>query len=158
MSAPRTMNTQLGRPVEILLVEDSPSDADLTMDMLISGRISNHVSVVEDGVEAIAFLRQQGAYRDAQRPDLILLDLNLPRKNGREVLVEIKQDPGLRDIPVVVLTSSRAEQDLLHAHQHHASSYVAKPVGFEQFLEVLRNIEGFWLSVVRIPGKDRDVS
>jgi CheY-like chemotaxis protein len=151
MNTPKTLSAQLGRPVEILLVEDSPSDADLTMETLAGGKVANHVSVAEDGVEAIAFLRREGDYSHSPRPDLILLDLNLPRKDGREVLAEIKQDEKLKDIPVVVLTSSRAEQDMLHAYSYHANCYITKPVDFEQFLDVVKAIEGFWLTVVKLP-------
>jgi len=139
------------RPVEILLVEDSPSDTELTIEALKEARVRNHLSIVEDGVQALEFLRRQGRYGRAPRPDLILLDLNLPRKDGREVLAEIKADDGLKAIPVVILTTSRAEQDILQAYQHYANCYITKPVDFEQFLTVVRSIESFWLLLVTLP-------
>jgi chemotaxis family two-component system response regulator Rcp1 len=139
------------KPVEILLVEDNPGDVRLTMEALKEGRLLNHVSVAEDGVEALAFLRQRGKYVDEARPDLILLDLNLPKKDGREVLAEIKEDPELRHIPVVVLTTSTAEQDVLRTYDLHANCYISKPVGFEQFIEVVKSVGDFWFSVVILP-------
>jgi chemotaxis family two-component system response regulator Rcp1 len=145
------MNTTEGRPIEILLVEDSPSDTDLTLEALKDFKVRNHVSVVEDGVLALQFLRRQGPYAEAPRPDLIMLDLNLPRKDGREVLAEIKKDDNLRLIPIVVLTTSRADQDILRAYQLNANCYITKPVDFNQFLEVVRSIEAFWLFVVTLP-------
>lgn len=140
-----------GRPIEILLVEDSPSDTDLTVEALKEGKVYNNLHVVEDGVQAMEFLRRQGAYADAPRPDLIMLDLNLPRKDGREVLAEIKGDPSLRPIPIVVLTTSRAEQDVLRAYELNANCYVTKPVDFTQFIDVVQTVENFWLSVVTLP-------
>lgn len=151
MNMPRTMNSQLGRPIEILLVEDSPSDTDLTVAALAAAKISNRLSVVEDGVQAMEFLRRQGGYAQAPRPDLILLDLNLPRKDGREVLADIRADEKLTTIPVVVLTTSQAEKDVLHAYALHANCYITKPVDFQQFMEVVRAIEDFWLTVVKLP-------
>ncbi len=151
MNMPRTMNGQLGRPIEILLVEDSPSDTDLTVEALAAAKISNRLSVVEDGVQAMEFLRRQGRYAQAPRPDLILLDLNLPRKDGREVLADIRADEKLTAIPVVVLTTSQAEKDVLHAYALHANCYITKPVDFQQFMEVVRAIEDFWLTVVKLP-------
>ena len=145
------MNPQLGRPIEILLVEDSPSDADLTVAALAAAKVANRLSVVEDGVEAMEFLRREGRYAEAARPDLILLDLNLPRKDGREVLAEIKADDNLKTIPVVVLTTSQAEKDVIQAYTLQASCYVTKPVDFQQFLEVVEAVEGFWLTVVKLP-------
>ena len=145
------MNTDQGHPIEILLVEDSPSDTDLTLEALKDFKVRNHVSVVEDGVLAMQFLRRQGPYAQAPRPDLIMLDLNLPRKDGREVLAEIKSDDSLKTIPIVVLTTSRAEQDILCAYQLNANCYINKPVDFNQFLEVVRSIESFWLFVVTLP-------
>ena len=139
------------KPVEILLVEDNPGDVRLTMEALKEGRLLNHVSVAEDGVEALAFLRQKGKYADEARPDLILLDLNLPKKDGREVLAEIKEDPELRHIPVVVLTTSTAEQDVLRTYDLHANCYINKPVDFEQFIEVVKSVGDFWFSVVILP-------
>ncbi|MGD1086513.1 MAG: response regulator [Verrucomicrobiota bacterium] len=145
------MTTIQGHPVEILLVEDSPSDTDLTVEALREAKVRNHLSIVEDGVQALEFLRRQGKYGGAPRPDLILLDLNLPRKDGREVLAEIKSDESLKTIPVVVLTTSRAEQDVLQAYKHHANCYITKPVDFEQFLNVVHSIESFWLMLVTLP-------
>jgi two-component system response regulator len=145
------MNPQLARPIEILLVEDSPSDTDLTVAALSAAKVANRLSVVEDGVQAMEFLRRQGVYAQAPRPDLILLDLNLPRKDGREVLAELKADNSLRAIPVVVLTTSQAEKDVLQAYTLQASCYVTKPVDFQQFLEVVKAVEGFWLTVVKLP-------
>jgi two-component system response regulator len=147
----KLMSPQLGRPIEILLVEDSPSDTDLTVAALAAAKVNNSLSVVEDGVQAMEFLRRQGSYAQAPRPDLILLDLNLPRKDGREVLAEIRADEKLTAIPVVVLTTSQAEKDVLHAYALHANCYIAKPVDFQQFLEVVKAIEGFWLTVVKLP-------
>lgn len=141
------------RPIEILLVEDSPSDADLTTEAMREGKVANHLSVVEDGVQAMQFLRRQDQFAQAPRPDLILLDLNLPRKDGREVLAEIKRDPSFKTIPIVVLTTSRAEQDVLRAYELQANCYVTKPVDFRQFLGVVRSIEHFWLAVVTLPSK-----
>ncbi len=145
------MTTLQPRPVEILLVEDSPSDAQLTTEALKEAKVHNHLSHVEDGVEALEFLRRQGKWTKAPRPDLIMLDLNLPRKDGRQVLAEIKDDENLKTIPVVVLTTSRAEQDVLRSYQLHANCYITKPVDFEQFLQVVRSIESFWLMLVTLP-------
>jgi CheY-like chemotaxis protein len=143
---------QHGRPVEILLVEDNPGDVRLTREALREGKIRNHLSVVPDGVEALAFLRRAGRYAEAPHPDVILLDLNLPRKSGREVLAEIKADGQLRRIPVVILTTSADEQDVLRAYELHANCYITKPVDFEQFSTVIQAIENFWLTVVTLPG------
>jgi chemotaxis family two-component system response regulator Rcp1 len=145
------MSETVGRPIEILLVEDSPSDTELTVEALREAKMRNHLNTVEDGVQALAFLRRQGQFANAPRPDLIMLDLNLPRRDGREVLAEIKADQDLRTIPVVVLTTSRAEQDVLRAYNLHANCYITKPVDFEQFLDVVRSIESFWLFVVTLP-------
>jgi CheY-like chemotaxis protein len=139
------------RPIEILLVEDSPSDAELTLEALHDAKVANRVNVVEDGVYAMEFLRRQGRWANAPRPDVILLDLNLPRKDGREVLAEIKNDENLKSIPVVVLTSSRAEQDVLRSYNLHANCYITKPVDLQQFLTVVRAIEFFWLSIIMLP-------
>ena len=147
----RPMEKSEARAIEILLVEDSPSDTDLTLEALKDFKVRNHVSVVEDGVQAMQFLRRQGPYVQAPRPDLIMLDLNLPRKDGREVLADIKGDDNLRPIPIVVLTTSRADQDVLRAYQLSANCYINKPVDFNQFLEVVRSIESFWLYVVTLP-------
>jgi len=154
MNTPKIMNSNLGRPIEILLVEDSPSDTDLTVEALAAAKISNRLSVVEDGVQAMEFLRRQGGYAQAPRPDLILLDLNLPRKDGREVLADIRADKQLTTIPVVILTTSQAEKDVLHAYALHANCYITKPVDFQQFMEVVRAIEDFWLTVVKLPPKN----
>jgi two-component system, chemotaxis family, response regulator Rcp1 len=141
------------KPVEILLVEDNPADVRLTMEALKEGRLLNRVSVAEDGVEALAFLRQQGKYAAEVRPDLILLDLNLPKKDGREVLAEIKDDPELKRIPVLVLTTSTAEQDVLKTYDLHANCYINKPVDFEQFIKVVKCVGDFWFSVVILPSE-----
>ena len=145
------MKTTEARPIEILLVEDSPSDAEFTVEALKEAKVRNHLNLVEDGVQAMEFLRRQGKHAQAPRPDLIMLDLNLPRKDGREVLAELKADDHLKMIPVVVLTTSRAEQDVLRAYQLHANCYITKPVDFQQFLNVVRSIESFWLFVVTLP-------
>ncbi len=139
------------KPIEILLVEDNPADVDLTLIALKHDKLYVRPSVVHDGVEALAFLRREGSYADAPRPDLVLLDLNLPKKNGREVLMEIKNDPALRQIPVVVLTSSDAERDIVESYQLHANCYVRKPVDFEQFTSLVREIKSFWFTVVKLP-------
>ncbi len=140
-----------GGRVEILLVEDNPGDVRLTREALGHGRIQKNLSVVSDGEEALAYLRREGAYSEAPRPDLIVLDLNLPRKDGRELLSEMKQDPEFRMIPVVVLTSSNAEQDILRSYELHANCYIIKPVGLEQFLKAVGSIETFWLSLAALP-------
>ncbi|MBN1568792.1 MAG: response regulator [Acidobacteria bacterium] len=139
------------KPVEILLVEDSPSDTDLTIEAFREGSLPSNLRHVEDGVEAMEFLHRKQAYCDAPRPDLILLDLNLPRKDGREVLAELKSHPDLRTIPVVVLTTSRDDQDIAQAYSLQANCYIAKPVDFEQFVKVVRAIEHFWLEVATLP-------
>lgn len=139
------------RPVEILLVEDNPGDVRLAVEALKEGKVRNNLSVVEDGAEAMSFLHREGKYALAPRPDLILLDLNLPKKDGREVLAEIKADDGLRRIPVVVLTTSKAEQDILRTYDLHANCYITKPVDLEQFLKVAHSIEEFWFSIVKLP-------
>lgn len=139
------------RPIEVLLVEDSPSDADLTIETFSEAKVLNRLHVVEDGVEAIAFLRQQGQYAEMPRPDLILLDLNLPRKDGREVLAEIKTDPALQMIPVVILTTSTDEEDILRSYQLNANCYVTKPVGLQEFIRIVKLIESFWFAAVKLP-------
>ena len=140
-----------GRPVEILLVEDNPGDVRLTVEALRDSKVRNKLNVARDGVEALSFLRREGAFANAVRPDLILLDLNLPRKDGREVLAEIKADPALHTIPVVILTTSRAEQDVLRSYELKANCYITKPVDLEQFITVVRSIEDFWLTIVKLP-------
>jgi CheY-like chemotaxis protein len=140
-----------GKAVEILLIEDNPGDVRLTIEALKEAKVANRLSVVPDGVEAMNFLRRKDSYKDVIRPDLILLDLNLPRKDGREVLAEIKNDPELKKIPVVVLTTSRSEADILNAYDLHANCYITKPVDFKQFMTVVKSIEDFWLTVVKLP-------
>jgi two-component system, chemotaxis family, response regulator Rcp1 len=144
-------NTLASKPIEILLVEDNPGDARLAAEALRDAKARNRLHVVEDGVAAMAFLRREGQYAAVPRPDLILLDLNLPRKDGREVLAEIKQNADFKCIPVVILTSSAAEQDILQAYNLHANAYITKPVDLDQFLKVVRSIEDFWLVVVSLP-------
>ncbi len=139
------------RTIEILLVEDNPGDARLTLEAFKEGKVLNNLTVMKDGVEALAYLRRQGAYASAKVPDLILLDLNLPRMSGREVLMEIKGDERLKTIPVVVLTTSADEQDVARAYSQHANCYITKPVDLEQFLRVVHSIEDFWLTLVRLP-------
>ena len=141
----------VGIPVEILLVEDNPGDVRLAREGLNECKIRNNLHVVDDGVKAMAFLRCQGEYAKAPRPDLVLLDLNLPRKDGREVLREVKEDESLRTIPVVVLTTSKAEEDILKSYSLHANCYVTKPMGLQQFLDVVRSIEDFWFTIVKLP-------
>ena len=141
----------LPQPVEILLVEDNPGDARLTQEALKDGKVYNKLTVVPDGVEAMAYLRRQGRYAGAAQPDLILLDLNLPKKDGREVLATLKSDPVLKVIPVVVLTTSQAEEDVLRAYHLNANSFVTKPVDLHQFNRIVQSIEEFWLTVVTLP-------
>jgi len=146
------MSTQpIGRPIEILLVEDNPGDVRLTQEALNDNKMRNRLHVVVDGVEAMAFLRREGKYADAPRPDLVLLDLNLPKKDGREVLAEIKVDESLKRVPVVILTTSQAEEDILKAYELNANCYITKPVDLDQFLKVVRSIENFWLTIVKLP-------
>jgi two-component system, chemotaxis family, response regulator Rcp1 len=140
-------------PIEILLVEDNPADVRLTMEALREEKIHNNLSVVNDGVEAMAYLRREGTYANAMRPDLILLDLNLPKKDGREVLGEIKNDKNLKCIPVVVLTVSNAEADILKTYNLHANCYITKPLDLEQFSKVVKTIQDFWLTIVKLPPK-----
>ncbi len=141
------------RPIEILMVEDNPGDVRLTMEALEEGKVRNNLYTVVDGEEALAFLRRQGRYADMPRPDLILLDLNLPKKTGQEVLAEIKADPELKRIPVVILTVSEAEADIIKTYNLHANCYITKPVDLERFIEVVKSIEDFWLTVVMLPPK-----
>lgn len=142
-----------GKPIEILLVEDNPDDIELTMEAFKDARVRNKVHVAEDGTEALAFLRREGKYADAPHVDVILLDLNLPGKHGREVLAEIKADKKLKRIPVVVLTISQAEEDILKSYDLGANSYVVKPVDLEQFMNAVKSIEGFWLTFVKLPSE-----
>jgi two-component system, chemotaxis family, response regulator Rcp1 len=139
------------RPIEILLVEDNPGDVRLAVEALRDAKVNNNLNTVMDGEEALAFLRRQDQYANAPRPDLVLLDLNLPRKSGREVLREVKEDPNLRRIPVVILTTSEAEEDILKAYNYNANCYVTKPVDLDQFIKVVRSIEDFWLTIVKLP-------
>jgi CheY-like chemotaxis protein len=145
--------TQRGatNPIEILLVEDNAGDVRLTFEALNEGKVTNRLSVARDGVEALAFLRQEDAFAGAPHPDLILLDLNLPKKDGREVLAEIKADPILRRIPVVILTTSNAEQDIVRSYDLHANCYITKPVDLDKFIAVVASIQDFWLSIVKLP-------
>ncbi len=140
-----------GPEIEILLIEDNPGDARLTTEALKEAKVRNKIHHVDDGVEALAFLRRQGKYAAVQRPDLILLDLNLPRKDGREVLAEIKADERLRRIPVVILTTSQAEEDILRAYNLNANCYVSKPVDLDHFIKVVQTIHDFWLTIVKLP-------
>ena len=142
---------ELGRPAEMLLIEDNPADVRLTQEALKEHRVRNNLSVVADGVEAIAFLRREGPHAGAPRPDVILLDLNLPRMDGRELLKRIKDDPDLRRIPVVVLTTSQAEEDILKSYDLHANCYITKPVDLAKFMAIVKDIEGFWLTIVTLP-------
>lgn len=149
------MVTNGSRPIEILLVEDNPADVRLTMEAIKEGKVLNNINVAKDGMEALAFLRREGKYASAPRPDIILLDLNLPKKNGRDVLAEIKEDAGLRRIPVVVLTTSKAEEDILRTYDLHANCFITKPVDFEQFIQVVKAIEYFWFSIVKLPSSQQ---
>ena len=137
--------------IEILLVEDNPGDVRLIREALRDGQVRHNLHVVPDGVEAMAYLRKEGSYAAGPRPDIILLDLNLPRKNGREVLAEVKSDPNLMSIPVVVLTTSADEEDVVRAYEYHANCYITKPVDFDRFIKVVRSIEDFWFTIVRLP-------
>lgn len=140
-----------GQPIEVLLVEDDPGDVLLIKEAFEFNKVHNNLNVVSDGEQALAYLRREGEHSAALRPDLVLLDLNLPRKDGREVLAEVKQDPDLRTIPIVVLTTSEAEEDVLKSYQLHANAYVTKPVDFERFVSIVRQIDDFFVSVVRLP-------
>ena len=144
-------NMPLVKPIDILLVEDNPGDADLAREALEGGKLNNKLFVVGDGEAAMDFLHQTGRYEDAPRPDLILLDLNLPRKDGREVLADIKAHEKLKRIPVVILTTSQSEEDVLKSYNLHANCYITKPIDLNQFIKVVRSIEDFWLSIVVLP-------
>lgn len=139
------------KPIEILLVEDDPGHARLTIEAFKEGKIANSLHIVPDGEAALAYLRRQGPYAGAERPDIVLLDLNLPKKDGREVLRDLKADEDLRRIPVVILTVSKAEEDVLKAYQLHANCYITKPIGMEQFVTVVKSVEDFWFSIVKLP-------
>jgi len=146
-------NEEISKTIEILLVEDNPADIRLAQEAFKDAKVHNVLYTVGDGVEALAFLRQEGQYADAARPDLILLDLNLPKKDGREVLAEIKADEHLKLIPVVILTVSKDEEDILKTYNLHANCYITKPIDFEQFMKVVKSIEEFWLTIVKLPPK-----
>ena len=141
------------RPIEILLVEDNPGDVDLTKEALQEAKVRNSLHVVDDGAKAVEFLYRRGEYADSPRPDIILLDLNLPKKDGRQVLEEIKGDSQLSEIPIVILTTSQAEEDILRSYQLHANCYITKPVDFKQFMHVVKSIEEFWLTIVKLPNR-----
>ncbi len=143
----------IGDPIEILLVEDNPGDVRLTREALRDGKIYNNLYVARDGVEAMAFLRKIDQYANAPRPDLILLDLNLPRKDGHEVLAEVKTDENLRRIPVVILTTSQAEEDIIKTYDLHVNCYITKPVDLDQFVKIVKSIEDFWLTIVKLPAE-----
>ena len=143
------IDNMVGETIEVLMIEDDPGDADLTQELLEDAKVMVNVNIVEDGVQAMAYLHQEGSYVQAKRPDIILLDLNLPRKDGREVLHEIKSDPNLKRIPVVVLTTSDADEDILKSYDLGANSFVTKPVGLEQFAIIVKSIENFWFTVVK---------
>jgi len=143
--------TDGGEPVEILLAEDNPNDIKLTRKAFEDGKMINNLHVVEDGVETVKFLRRQGEYADVPRPDIVLLDLEMPRKGGLEVLEDIEKDPELKKLPVVVLTSSEAEQDVVESYEHNANAYLTKPVNYQEFQEVVRQIEEFWFEIVKLP-------
>lgn len=145
------LKNTVSSPIEILLVEDNPGDVRLTQEVLKEGKVHNKLSIVENGVQAISFLKKENEYKDSPTPDLILLDLNLPKKDGREVLLDIKKDPELKKIPVVVLTTSQAEEDILKVYDLNANCYVSKPVDLGQFIDVVKSIEDFWLSIVKLP-------
>jgi CheY-like chemotaxis protein len=142
-----------GESINILMVEDNPGDARLTQEVLKESKLSNRLYHCKDGVEAMAFLRRQGEYADVPTPDIILLDLNLPRMDGREVLAEMKEDPALKCIPVVVLTTSEAENDILRSYELHANCYITKPVDLDKFIQIVHGIEEFWLTVVKLPAR-----
>jgi CheY-like chemotaxis protein len=146
-------NGKFGKPIDVLLVEDNPGDVRLTMEALKDGKVRNDMYVARDGVEAMAFLHREGQYTEVPRPDLVLLDLNLPRKDGREVLAEMKTDETLRRIPVVVLTTSQAEEDILKTYDLHANCYITKPVDLDQFMKIVKSIEEFWLTIVKLPAE-----
>ena len=151
MKPPGKAMPMRGRPIEILLVEDSPGDVRLIQEVLKEGKVRINLRVAEDGAEAMDFLRRKGRHADAIRPDVILLDLNLPKKDGREVLAEVKSDEDLKRIPVIILTVSQAEEDILETYDHHANCYITKPIDVDQFIKVMRSFEDFWLTIVTLP-------
>lgn len=144
----------VGKSIEILLIEDNPGDIRLTLEAFKDGKVHNHISIVTDGIEALAFLRREGKYSDVKKPDIILLDLNLPKKDGRETLQEIKNDEGLKNIPVIVLSCSSADVDILRSYKLHANCYISKPVDLDQFVNVVKSIENFWLEIVKLPPRE----
>ena len=145
------MHPRLEKTIDILLVEDNPGDVRLTKEALKDCKVRNQLYTVANGIEAMAFLRKEAPYSDVARPDLILLDLNLPLKDGREVLADIKDDPALKRIPVVILTTSKAEEDILRSYNLHANCYITKPVDLDRFIEIVKMIEGFWFTIVKLP-------
>jgi chemotaxis family two-component system response regulator Rcp1 len=148
------INENVGKPVDILLVEDNPGDVRLTKEALRDAKVCNKIFVAKDGVEAMEFLRKEGSVADMPMPDIILLDLNLPRKDGREVLAEIKRDPKLKHIPVAILTSSKADEDILKAYNFHANCYITKPVDINGFVHIMHSLEEFWFTIVKLPPKE----
>ncbi len=148
-------NLMATKPIMILLVEDNPGDARLTIETMKSAKVRNTLHVARDGIEAMAFLRQEAGFANAVRPDLILLDLNLPKKDGREMLADLKADPILRRIPVVVLTTSQAEEDIVRSYDLHANCYITKPIDLNQFIVVVKSIENFWLTIVSLPSYEK---
>ncbi len=147
----------IGRPIEILLVEDNPGDVRLTREALKEGKVRNNMQVAVDGVDAVEYLKKEGKHSDAVTPDLILLDLNLPKMDGREVLEKIKEDPDLKRIPVVILTTSKAEEDIVISYNLHANCFITKPVDLEQFITVVQSIEDFWMTIVKLPTRGSDM-
>lgn len=144
-----------GKPIDILLVEDNPGDARLAKEALKDSKLKNNLHIAEDGIEAMEFLNKKGQFANAPRPDLILLDLNLPRKDGREVLADIKSDENLKRIPVVILTTSQAEEDIIKTYNLHANCFISKPIDLNQFIKVVKSIEDFWLTIVKLPNIDK---
>lgn len=147
-------NKMMYRPIDILLVDDNPGDVRLTKEVLLEGRVLNRIHVAWDGVEALEFLHRAGKFANAPRPDIILLDLNMPRMDGRECLARIKSDPDLHRIPVVILTTSEADQDVLRSYDLHANCYISKPVDLEQFMRVVKTIKQFWFTIVHLPDEE----
>ena len=147
---------QIIRPVEILLVEDNPGDVRLTLEALKDGKLANRLTVVQDGLEALSLLRREGRYANSKRPDIILLDLNLPKKHGSEILAELKSDERFKSIPIVILTTSKADEDVLKSYRLHANCYITKPVDLDEFVRVVKSIEDFWLSLVKLPPSEND--
>jgi two-component system, chemotaxis family, response regulator Rcp1 len=154
MTTPRVGSPEPPQPIEILLVEDNPGDVRLTREALTTSTLWNRLSVAKDGLEALDYIRSTGQFAGAVRPDLVLLDLNLPRKGGREVLAEVKRDPDFARIPIVILTTSSAEEDVLSAYSLHANCFITKPVDLSEFVKVVKSIEDFWLSVVKLPPRN----